>query len=532
MAERTFPNVGLKGGYAAGEDGWGASQNANLLALSALVQGTVISKVSATPGAPVNLDVYLFDQTHPTQPNKIAIFENAVWTYITAKEGWLVYNQDKNYYEKFDGTWAELATGGGGGGAALPFKGALLKLTATEAVAAAVDVPVPWDAAEYQSGATFWAIGTPTRFTIPAGVTKVILFGNLTRNSVADQLYGSIKKNGANFNLSPIADTETSGGDSINFVSAPLDVVPGDYFELVAFTPTASDLQIAGTWFGIEAVEQAPIAGGQIHVREVQASGVAGSASVAAWTNRVLNTTVLNTISGALLAGNQITLPPGTYDISAVMNVFSAASMGHKARLRDITNGITLLEGMTSWGGASVERGCRLQGRFTLTAITVVACQMIATGVVAAGWGVNSGIAAETNILADVMISVAGYASNALVEALLIGVTDEITALTTGVTKMTFRMPYGFIPTEVRASLTTAQAAGTIFTVDLNENGVSFLSTKLTIDNTEKTSKTAAIPPVISDPILGDDSEITVDIDQIGDGSAKGLKILIIGRRG
>jgi hypothetical protein len=77
--------------------------------------------------------------------------------------------------------------------------------------------------------------------------------------------------------------------------------------------------------------------------------------------------------------------------------------------------------------------------------------------------------------------------------------------------------------------LLTAQTSGTIFTVDINESGVSILSTKLTIDNTEKTSVTAATPAVISDTAIGDDSEITIDVDQIGDGTAKGLIVTLIG---
>lgn len=108
---------------------------------------------------------------------------------------------------------------------------------------------------------------------------------------------------------------------------------------------------------------------------------------------------------------------------------------------------------------------------------------------------------------------------------------DETTALTAGTAKVTFRMPYAMTVTAVRASLTTAQTSGNIFTVDINENGTTILSTKLTIDNTEKTSTTAATAPVISDSSLADDAEITIDIDQIGDGTAKGLKITIIGTR-
>jgi hypothetical protein len=108
---------------------------------------------------------------------------------------------------------------------------------------------------------------------------------------------------------------------------------------------------------------------------------------------------------------------------------------------------------------------------------------------------------------------------------------DETTALTAGTAKMTFRMPHAMTLTAVRASLTTAQASGSIFTVDINESGTSILSTKLTIDNTEKTSTTAATPAVISDTALADDAEITIDIDQIGDGTATGLKITLIGTR-
>jgi hypothetical protein len=112
---------------------------------------------------------------------------------------------------------------------------------------------------------------------------------------------------------------------------------------------------------------------------------------------------------------------------------------------------------------------------------------------------------------------------------LVVACSDETTALTTGTAKITFRMPRAVTLTAVRASLTTAQASGNIFTVDINEAGTSILSTKITIDNTEKTSTTAATPPVISDTALADDAEMTIDIDQIGDGTAKGLKVALIG---
>lgn len=106
---------------------------------------------------------------------------------------------------------------------------------------------------------------------------------------------------------------------------------------------------------------------------------------------------------------------------------------------------------------------------------------------------------------------------------------DETSALTTGTAKITFRVPYAMTLTAVRASLTVPQYSGNILTVDINNSGSSILSTKITIDNMEETSVTAVTPPVISAAALADDTEITIDIDQIGDGSAKGLKITLIG---
>lgn len=106
---------------------------------------------------------------------------------------------------------------------------------------------------------------------------------------------------------------------------------------------------------------------------------------------------------------------------------------------------------------------------------------------------------------------------------------DETTALTTGTAKVTFRMPYAFTLTEVRASLTTAPT-GSALTVDINEGGSTILSTKITIDATEKSSVTAATPPVISDASLADDAEITIDIDTVGSTLAGvGLKVYLIG---
>lgn len=114
---------------------------------------------------------------------------------------------------------------------------------------------------------------------------------------------------------------------------------------------------------------------------------------------------------------------------------------------------------------------------------------------------------------------------------LAIACSDETTALTAGTNKVKFINPYAsaFNVTRAVASLSTAQASGSIFTVDINEAGTTILSTKLTIDNTETNSGTAATPAVISDASIAAYAEIEVDIDQVGDGTAKGLKIYLEG---
>lgn len=111
-------------------------------------------------------------------------------------------------------------------------------------------------------------------------------------------------------------------------------------------------------------------------------------------------------------------------------------------------------------------------------------------------------------------------------KTLTVAVSDETTDITTGTAKITFRAPQAMTISAVRASLSTAASVGTV-TVDINEAGVSILSTLLTIDATEKTSTTAATPAVISDAAIADDAEITIDIDVAGTG-AKGLKVTLV----
>jgi len=148
----------------------------------------------------------------------------------------------------------------------------------------------------------------------------------------------------------------------------------------------------------------------------------------------------------------------------------------------------------------------------------------------AATWNAKqAALVSGTNIKTINSASILGSGNIATPFELVVAASDESTALTTGTAKITFRMPRAVTLTAVRASLTTAQASGSLLTVNIKESGTTILSTKITINNTQKTSTTATTPPVISDTSLADDAEMTIDIDQIGDGTAKGLKIMLIG---
>lgn len=116
-----------------------------------------------------------------------------------------------------------------------------------------------------------------------------------------------------------------------------------------------------------------------------------------------------------------------------------------------------------------------------------------------------------------------------LEETWAIALSDETTAITTGTNKATMIFPYNVTVVNVYASLNTVSSSGTP-TIDINESGTTILSTKITIDVSEKTSLTAATAPVISDSSITAGNEVGFDIDTAGTG-AKGLKVYMVVRR-
>lgn len=104
---------------------------------------------------------------------------------------------------------------------------------------------------------------------------------------------------------------------------------------------------------------------------------------------------------------------------------------------------------------------------------------------------------------------------------------DLTTDLTTGTKKGYFRAPYAMENLTFRSSLIDSSSSGLV-TVDINKNGSTILSTKLSIDSGELTSTTAATPYVATSTTCADDDLYEIDIDAAGT-DAKGLIVWFIG---
>lgn len=112
---------------------------------------------------------------------------------------------------------------------------------------------------------------------------------------------------------------------------------------------------------------------------------------------------------------------------------------------------------------------------------------------------------------------------------LIVAATDEVTTITLANAVVTFHVPRAFTATQIWVGLTTVSSSGLV-TVDINKNGVSIFTTKITVDASEETSLTAAVAAALLTTTFVQGDKITVDIDGAGTGSV-GLKVYFIGTR-
>lgn len=189
----------------------------------------------------------------------------------------------------------------------MPWKGARVELTADEAILATTDTAIPWDQTNREVG-TWWSASNPTRLTVPSGVTRVRVGGNVLGSTAAGDLVVRVLKNGATFSGMGQSDTDTPAGENLNVFSDVIDVSPGDYFELSVYSDNARNITAGdNSWFSIEAVE-----------------GAAYDASLS--TPVAFHATGGGGASGAQIFGTELLDEGGDYDAST--GVFTAPVSG------------------------------------------------------------------------------------------------------------------------------------------------------------------------------------------------------------
>ena len=113
------------------------------------------------------------------------------------------------------------------------------------------------------------------------------------------------------------------------------------------------------------------LVGAYMHVRDEKASGTGGGASVVGWNTRTLNTVVTNTITGASLATNQITLSAGTYRISS--HAPGYAVNHHRLALYNVTDSSYAVLGTVEYANITGGNHCRsfVDGQITIAGTKV-----------------------------------------------------------------------------------------------------------------------------------------------------------------
>ena len=238
--------------------------------------------------------------------------------------------------------------------------------------------------------------GTVTTIAVPAAISVTIPSTSTmgTVSAVQSRIVVIAINNAGTVELAAVNISGGSVLDETTLITTTAAVAAGNsataYYSTTARTSVAyrvvgyveSTQATAGTWATAPSTLQG--AGGNavalpigsmnniLHFRDERASGTdAGSSSVGNQV-RTLNTVVSNTILGASLATNQITLPAGTYQINA--NAPTVAGAQHRLRLVNVTDSTVVLLGTSMYdaNAAVVSTRSFVIGVFTLNATKVL----------------------------------------------------------------------------------------------------------------------------------------------------------------
>lgn len=276
-------------------------------------------------------------------------------------------------------------------------------------------------------------------------------------------------------------------------------------------------------------------------VSVVTANGVSGSVVDATTTPAITLTLGAITPSAVQISGltaseiigtdaskNLVSLAVATYpsltELTYVKGVTSAiqTQLGLKAPLASptFTGTVTLPVGLT--GVIRTDTG--------VVSVDSDVTDIVSAASLTAAGKVELATTAEINTGTDTTraIPIDQYvASNRNVRYILYRVIEATTNTAVATTKGgDLELPFTGTITEIGAYVDTAGITDTM-TIDVNLNGTTLMTTnKITIDTTEKSSRTAATAPVLTTTAVTAGDLITVDIDAIHSGTAaKGLII-------
>lgn len=112
---------------------------------------------------------------------------------------------------------------------------------------------------------------------------------------------------------------------------------------------------------------QQPLLASQfMHVQDQKPSGTNGGSSVVGINIRDINTIVSNTINSSSLASNQVTLPAGSYYVTAICPSYHGQA--HQCSIYNVTNSTYLIYGTTEYSGSNynVQASSFLSGTFSV----------------------------------------------------------------------------------------------------------------------------------------------------------------------
>lgn len=151
---------------------------------------------------------------------------------------------------------ANLAAGAGS------FRGALVYFSGTQNIVTSTFTALDWDTEDYDTDAIHDNVTNNSRLTVPGGVTRIQLFGQIKWNANGTGYrIAMMQKNGADFiGMGENTQQPTSSGNTTNVLITPtISVVATDYFEVEVWQNSGGNLAVngdsgRGTWFGMRII--------------------------------------------------------------------------------------------------------------------------------------------------------------------------------------------------------------------------------------------------------------------------------------